>query len=62
MALGLILFDGGLRTKLSTVRSVLAPAGLAGHRRRADHRGADRADGGVHARHHLDRSAPGRRA
>jgi cell volume regulation protein A len=28
MALGLILFDGGLRTKLATFRSVLAPAGL----------------------------------
>src|SRR5258708_8886439 len=28
VALGLILFDGGLRTKFATVRSVLAPAGL----------------------------------
>src|SRR5215470_1951099 len=28
MALGLILFDGGLRTRISTFRSVLAPAGL----------------------------------
>jgi len=28
MALGLILFDGGLRTRLATFRSVLAPAGL----------------------------------
>src|SRR6266436_509744 len=28
MALALILFDGGLRTKLQTFRSVLAPAGL----------------------------------
>jgi cell volume regulation protein A len=28
MALALILFDGGLRTKVQTIRSVLAPAGL----------------------------------
>src|SRR3569833_2964513 len=28
VALGLILFDGGLRTRLSTCRNVLAPAGL----------------------------------
>src|SRR6201991_1946713 len=28
VALGLILFDGGLRTKLATFRNVLAPAGL----------------------------------
>jgi cell volume regulation protein A len=28
VALGLILFDGGLRTRLSTFRNVLAPAGL----------------------------------
>ena len=28
VALGLILFDGGLRTRLATFRSVLAPAGL----------------------------------
>ena len=28
VALGLILFDGGLRTKFATVRTVLAPAGL----------------------------------
>ena len=28
MALGLILFDGGLRTRLATFRNVLAPAGL----------------------------------
>ncbi len=28
MALGLILFDGGLRTRLSTFRNVVAPAGL----------------------------------
>jgi len=28
MALALILFDGGLRTRLQTIRSVLAPAGL----------------------------------
>jgi cell volume regulation protein A len=28
VALGLILFDGGLRTNLSTFRSVMAPAGL----------------------------------
>src|SRR6185437_2233658 len=28
VALGLILFDGGLRTRLATFRNVLAPAGL----------------------------------
>src|SRR6202521_971287 len=28
IALGLILFDGGLRTRFATFRSVLAPAGL----------------------------------
>ena len=28
VALGLILFDGGLRTRLATFRSVMAPAGL----------------------------------
>src|ERR1043165_9277432 len=28
VALGLILFDGGLRTRVSTFRNVLAPAGL----------------------------------
>src|SRR5690349_9742158 len=28
MALGLILFDGGLRTRFATVRNVLGPAGL----------------------------------
>src|SRR6476646_3086653 len=28
VALGLILFDGGLRTKIATFRNVLAPAGL----------------------------------
>src|SRR2546430_5855719 len=28
MALALILFDGGLRTRLQTIRSVLAPASL----------------------------------
>src|SRR6185437_5667474 len=28
VALGLILFDGGLRTRLATFRSVLAPSGL----------------------------------
>src|SRR4029078_13138101 len=28
VALGLILFDGGLRTRLATLRNVLAPAGL----------------------------------
>ena len=43
VALGLILFDGGLRTRLATFRNVLAPGGPARHRRRPDHRGADRA-------------------
>jgi len=28
VALGLILFDGGLRTRLATFRSVMGPAGL----------------------------------
>ena len=47
VALGLILFDGGLRTRLTTFRNVLAPGGDARHRRRADHRGADRAGRGL---------------
>ena len=43
IALALILFDGGLRTRLATFRNVLAPAVTAGDRRRADHRAAHRA-------------------
>ena len=37
IALALILFDGGLRTRFATFRIVLAPATDAGDRRRAGH-------------------------
>ena len=43
IALALILFDGGLRTRFATFRSVLGALGRAGDRRRPADRGADRA-------------------
>ena len=61
IALALILFDGGLRTRLATFRSVLAPAAGARDRRRPDHRGVDRAGRQVPARPELERVAAGRR-
>ena len=47
IALALILFDGGLRTRFTTFRSVLAPGGHARDRRRTGHFGAGRAGGGL---------------
>ncbi len=55
IALALILFDGGLRTRFATFRNVLGAGGDAGDRRRAGHHAADRAGGQIRARHGLDR-------
>ena len=61
IALALILFDGGLRTRLADLPQRAGAGGDAGDRRRADHRAADRAGRQVGARHRLDRGAAGRR-
>ena len=61
VALALILFDGGLRTRYQTLPQRDRPGGPAGDRRRAGDRRADRAGGGLCARARLDRGAAGRR-
>ncbi len=61
IALALILFDGGLRTRFATFRSVLAPSVALATCRRADHDAADRAGRQIRARHRLDPGAAGRR-
>ena len=61
IALALILFDGGLRTRLASFRSVLAPAVTSGDGRRAGHRAFDRADRQAGARSQLDAEPAGRR-
>ena len=61
VALGLILFDGGLRTRLATFRNVLDARRPARHRRRADHHDHRRAGRGLGARPDLDGGASGRR-
>ena len=57
VALALILFDGGLRTRFQTFRNVIGPGGPAGHDRGPRDRRADRAGGGLYARVRLDRGA-----
>ena len=61
IALALILFDGGLRTRLATFRSVLAPAVTLATVGRHAHGGADRAGRQIPARHELERGAAGGR-
>ncbi len=61
VALGLILFDGGLRTRLATFRNVLLAGWAAGDCWRARHRDADSAGRRLGARTDLERSAAGRR-
>ena len=50
VALALILFDGGLRTRYRDLPQRAGAGGPAGDHRRADHRGADRAGRGLGAR------------
>ena len=61
VALALILFDGGLRTRYQTFRNVIGPAGLLATIGVLVTAALDRAGGGVGARARLDRGAAGRR-
>ena len=60
VALALILFDGGLRTKFQSIRRAGAIDG-AGDGRCAGHRAGGRAGRQIRARSELDRGAAGRR-
>ena len=61
VALALILFDGGLRTRFATFRSVVGPVADARHHRRAAHRRADGAGRALPARLRLGAVAARRR-
>ena len=61
IALAVILFDGGLRTRLSVFRGVLAPSTAAGHGRGGRHRRGDRLAACVGARPRSGRRPAARR-